>query len=84
MAIEIWNETGKNIALGGAKLIFLKSIPFHSNGFCTYCDHATPKFVSKFNSHYLGLSKEVYNVSVPHEAQKIPAIKIQGLKKPSV
>ena len=42
MSIKFLNDIGKNIPLGGAKLIFLKLIPFHSNGFCTYCDHTTP------------------------------------------
>ena len=59
-----WNETGKNIALDGTKIIFLKSMPFHSNGLCTYCDPATPNFISSFNSHYSDLSKEVYNVFI--------------------
>ena len=79
VAIEIWNETGKNIPLGGVKLIFLKSIPFHSNGFCTYCDPATPNFISSFNSHYSDLSKEVYNVSVPQGVQQIVAKKLRIL-----
>ena len=65
MSIEFLNDIGKNIALGGAKLIFLKLIPFHSNLLCTYCDHTTPNFISSFNSHYLDLSKEVYKVSIP-------------------
>ena len=35
--------------------------------------------ISNFNRHYSELSKEVYNVSVPHGAQKIPAVKVRGL-----
>ena len=66
MSIEFLNEIGKKIALGGAKLIFLKLIPFHSNGLCTCCDHATPNFISNFNNHYSDLSKEVYNISASH------------------
>ena len=48
-------------------------MPFHSNGLCTYCDPATPNFISSFNSHYSDLSKEVYNVSVPQRGQQIVA-----------
>ena len=40
-------------------------------------------FISKFNNHYLDLLKEVYNVSVPQEAQKILAIKVWGIQNPS-
>ena len=84
MSIKFLNDIGKNIPLGGAKLIFLKLIAFHSNGLCTYCDCATQNFIQKFNSHYLDLSKEVYNVSVPHGAHKIQAFKVRGLKRPSI
>ena len=37
MSVEPLNENVKDIALKSAKLIFLKSIPFHPNKLCTYC-----------------------------------------------
>ena len=45
MVIRILDKNGEKIDLAGVKLIFLKLIPFHSNGLFTYCDNATPNFI---------------------------------------
>ena len=39
--------------------ILLKLVPFHSNGLCLYCNHATSNFILNLESHYSGLSNEV-------------------------
>ena len=67
MVIQILSENEKIFALEEASSILLKLIPFHSNGRGKYCDHAIPILIQNFDNHYLDLSKEVYNVSVPQE-----------------
>ena len=39
---------------------------------------------ASFNNHYSDISNEVYKAFVPQGSQKIPDIKVRGLKKPSV
>ena len=83
MSIKFLNYIGKNIALSGAKLIFLKLIPFHSNRLCTYSDHTKPNFIYNFNSHYSDFSK-VCNIILASRFQKLVGVRVKGLKRPSV
>ena len=70
MATEIRSEIGSSSVLGGIRSILVKVVLFHLSGHGNHHDDASLNFILNFNSHYSGLSKEVYNIFLGQLVQK--------------
>ena len=63
-------ETWRIFIIKGSREILVKVVLFHSNVHDHSHVKAMPKVIISFNSHYLDLSKEVYDISVSYRSQQ--------------
>ena len=67
---------GRGSSIKAAKPILMNSIEFHSNGRHAFVWKATPYIFKVPKSWILGLSNEVYNLSVAQVVREITAIEV--------
>ena len=70
MVTEISFETGRIFFVRDSRRVLVKVVLFHLNGHGHSQVNAMPIFINSFNSQYLDLSKEIYNVSVSYTGQE--------------